>query len=83
MCGQGTRRIQFRGKRTRSYGDAARNLARYLALLSEDEMKACHMAFLTATSLANKALAMSVCVICAREVMSYEGGWEVLNECKY
>ncbi|KIK72009.1 hypothetical protein PAXRUDRAFT_800482, partial [Paxillus rubicundulus Ve08.2h10] len=57
-------------------GSEPRNLARYLALPSEDEVKACHKAFLAATS--NEALAMSICVICAWELMKYEGETHIL-----
>ncbi|KAG1859029.1 hypothetical protein DFJ58DRAFT_715769 [Suillus subalutaceus] len=47
-----------------------RDHSQYLALPSEEEVKKCFRAFRSATS--NSALAMLICVVCARELMSYE-----------
>lgn len=45
--------------------------SKYLALPSADEIKKCFRAFRAATS--NSALAMSICIVCMRELMSHEG----------
>ncbi|KAG1764658.1 hypothetical protein EDD22DRAFT_1042520 [Suillus occidentalis] len=51
--------------------------SKYLALPSADEIKKCFCAFRAATS--NSALAMSICIVCARELMSHEGEQRVLD----
>lgn len=45
--------------------------SKYLGLPSEEEIKKCFKAYISGTS--NEALATSVCIVCARELMSSEG----------
>jgi hypothetical protein len=49
--------------------------SKYLGLPSEQEIKKCFQAYISGTS--NGALAMSICIVCARELMNSEGaGWQ-------
>ncbi|KAG0691950.1 hypothetical protein DFH29DRAFT_883383 [Suillus ampliporus] len=45
--------------------------SKFMELLTDEVQKECFRTFQEATS--NRALAMSICVVCAREMMAYEG----------
>ncbi|KAH7924255.1 hypothetical protein BV22DRAFT_1047590 [Leucogyrophana mollusca] len=51
--------------------EAAGDRSKYLVVPTEEEVKACFRAFRETTS--NSALALSVCVVCGREMMHSEG----------
>lgn len=52
--------------------------SKYLGLPSEEDVKKCFQAYISVTS--NKALAMSICFVCVRELMSSEGAQQQLWE---
>ena len=52
-----------------------RDHSKFMELPTDEVRRQCFRAFREATS--NRALAMSVCIVCAREMMVYEGEFQV------